>query len=114
MSKKDKVGLTVGSLRRRCMEKGTIYLFYIRKHFWYVTDLPPRGNAKYILCDEVLTATSPKRTPQWKRGGVLKCFENVFEKYPDGYIGAYTTDAVPNDVRGDIEDFLKCNNISLQ
>jgi len=106
MSNRSKIGSVIHSVRRKCREQGIVYLFYIKDQFFYVSEYPPTSNNKYILPTGYV-----KKFEGGKKlipvGGTLKCFKDVFEKYPENFIGAYSTDLDYTDLKNDIEDFLK-------
>ena len=99
----DRIGRTLHHLRRVTKERGTIYLFYIEDTFYFVTELPPSGNDKYICRDPNYVK---KNKREYRTDGVLKCFEKVYEKYPHNYIGAYDENLCSKNVRQDIEEYF--------
>ena len=102
---KQQIGNTIAHLRRKCSEYGDVYLFLIEGSYYYVTEYPPTCNNKYILPTGYV-----KKFEGGKRlipvGGTLKCFKNVYEKYPECYIGCYNENLTSQDVRDDIEEHI--------
>ncbi|SVD18192.1 uncharacterized protein METZ01_LOCUS371046 [marine metagenome] len=105
MSNRSKIGSVIHSVRRKCREQGIVYLFYIKDQFFYVSEYPPTSNNKYILPTGYV-----KKFEGGKKlipvGGTLKCFKDVYEKYPECYIGCYNEDLISQDVREDIEEHI--------
>ena len=102
---RQQLGNTIGHLRRKCSEYGTVNLFFIEGSYYYVTEYPPTCNNKYILPKEYVKKFEggKKLIPS---GGTLKCFKDVYEKYPECYIGCYNESLTTSDVKEDIEEYF--------
>ena len=101
---RDRIGQTIHQLRRASRERGDIFLFFLEGKFYYVTEHPPAHNQRFILHTGRAKVKGKSRTVPV--GGTLKCFKDLYEKFPDRFIGCYSHKCKHNHVREDIEEFF--------